>query len=259
MGSSFVIANRHNPSARLRLFCFPHGGAGTSAFKAWPQHLPSDVEVCSIRLPGREDRLLENPIEEMGPLVSALSEAFAPWLGKPFAFFGHSMGALVSFELARALRAKSRRTPEWMFVSGIAAPQVHHVVNPVHLLPDRELTSRLRDLHGTPSEVLTNPELMNLLLPALRADHAVAETYHYTPERPLECPLTAFGGQSDPDVSRADLEAWGRQTSAAFEVVLMQGDHFFLLQEGRLQLFQHLCAVLSSVSKMATHRHAEGA
>ncbi len=216
-----------NPRANLRLFCFPYAGGGVHAFRAWADNLPKTVEVCPVQLPGRGARMMEAPFTRMVPLVHAAAEALLPHLDKPFTFFGHSMGALVSFEVARWLRKQGGPEPIHLFVSGCFAPYIPDPY-PLHNLPDPELLEGLRRLNGMPQEALENAELMRLLLPTLRADCTVTETYTYTDEPPLNCPISAFGGLQDHLVGRAHLEAWREQTTASFSLRMFPGDHFFL-------------------------------
>ena len=173
-------------------------------------------------------RLKEAPFTQLAPLVEAIAQSLLPYLDKPFAFFGHSMGGLTSFEAARLLRRTYARSPVHLFVSGRRAPQIPDSDSPIHTLPDAEFLKELRHLNGTPEAVLANEELMQLLLPTLRADFAVLETYTYQTESPLNCPITAFGGLQDPEVSCEMLEAWQEQTSATFSLQMFFGDHFFI-------------------------------
>lgn len=170
----------------------------------------------------------EKPFTQMLPLVQAIASSLLPYLDKPFAFFGHSMGGLVGFELARLLHRDYGCSPVHLFVSGRRAPQVPDPDPPIHTLPDSEFLAELRRLNGTPEAVLQNDELMQLLLPILRADFAVLETYDYTLQPLLNCPITAFGGLQDPEVCCEELEAWREQTRAAFSLHMFPGDHFFL-------------------------------
>lgn len=186
-----------------------------------------------MQLPGREGRLREPPFTALEPLVEALA-THVPWGGFPFAFFGHSMGSLVAFELARELVRRGGPVPRLVFVSGRRAPQVPNREEPLHSLPDPEFLVRLRELNGTPEEVLRNRELMELLLPLLRADFTLNETYVYRPGPPLPIGLSALGGVADPEVGRADLEAWRAETGAGFRLRMLPGDHFFLNSARRL-------------------------
>jgi len=225
---SWIAFRKPNPQARLRLFCFPYAGTGALIFRTWPDGLPAEVEVCPVEFPGRGTRLMETPFTQLSPLVEALAQALVPVLDKPFAFFGHSLGALVGFELARQLRRQSGVQPVRLFVSADRAPQIPHRDRPIHALPEGEFLVELRRLNGSPGKVLEDMELMQIMLPILRADFAVYETYVYATEPPLDCPISVFGGLQDHRVSRGDLEAWCDQTSASFSLQMFPGDHFFL-------------------------------
>lgn len=171
---------------------------------------------------------METPFTRLSPLVEALAQALAPLLDKPFAFFGHSLGALIAFELARQLRRQAGVQPLRLFVSASRAPQIPARHRPIHALPEPELLIELRRLNGTPGEILQNAELMQIMLPVLRADFALYETYAYATEPPLNCVISGFGGLEDHRASRGDLEAWRDQTSASFSLRMFPGGHFFL-------------------------------
>lgn len=224
----WVVRPRPNPQARLRLFCFPYAGGAASVFYAWPNDMPGDVEVCPIQLPGRQSRLEEPPFTRMEPLVQALALAIQPYLDRPFAFFGHSLGAKICFELARHLRAQGASMPVHLFFSGSIPPQIPNSDSPIHTLPDAEFVETLRRFNGTPEALLQNDELLQFFLPLLRADIALHETYRYVPGEPFDCPVSVFGGLEDDDVSRDDLEAWRVHTRGEFTLRMLPGDHFFL-------------------------------
>lgn len=214
--------------ARLRLFCFPHAGGGAAAFRRWHEALPGDIAVCPVRLPGRESRAGEPPFTRMEALIEALAEAILPHLGQPFAFFGHSMGAGVAFELARRLRGSGNAMPVRLLVSGARAPQCRLNRTPPPEPGEAELLEQLRRLEGIPREALEDEHVMRLLLPALRADTSLYRTYTYREEPPLACPISAFGGESDPGVAREHLEAWACQTTGSFTLRWFPGGHFYL-------------------------------
>lgn len=236
-----------NPGAKLRLFCFPYAGGTSRVFRDWAAALDGWVEVCTIQLPGRGSRLPEPSFMSLPTLVSALAASIVPELDKPFAFFGHSMGALVGFELARLLRREYGLMPLHLLVSGRRAPQLPLRDPVIYNLPEPEFLREISRLNGTPKEVMEHPELMQLMLPILRADFTVCETYDYVPEPPLGCPISAFGGLQDHRVTRQDLEAWGEHTTSSFSLRLLPGDHFFLntarpllLQAVGRELLRHL-------------------
>lgn len=213
-------------------------------FSKWSLGLPNTVEVCPVELPGRGTRVRELPFTRLSPLVQAVASALLPFLDKPFAFFGHSMGGILSFELARLLHQEYDLCPVHLFVSGRRAPQVHDPEPPRHTLSESALIKELRRLNGTPNAVLENPELMQLLLPMLRADFAVVETYDYKPDVPLNCPLTVLGGLQDDQVKYQDLEAWREHTNGVFSLHLLPGDHFFL-HSAQPQVLQTLYKALN--------------
>lgn len=171
---------------------------------------------------------MEAPFTRLGSLVETLERALHPYLDKPFAFFGHSMGALISFELARHLRRRSGVSPVHLLVSGARAPQRKDPFPPIHRLPDTGFVQQLRRLGGTPEDVLKNPEFMSLMLPTIRADFALCETYVHRFEPPLTCPISVYGGHQDSRVAYEDLLAWRYQTRSSFRVLVFPGRHFFL-------------------------------
>lgn len=228
VSTRWLACPRPNPQARIRLFCFPYAGGGASIFNTWPDKLPTTVEVYAVLLPGRENRLTELTFTQLSPLVQTLTEALLPYLTTPFAFFGHSMGALIGFELARQLRWQHGPSPSHLFVSGRGAPQLPPYEPPIHDLPEPQFIAELQRFNGTPKEVLEHPELMQLLIPTLRADFAICETYTYTRGAPIECPISAFGGLQDHRVRPERLEPWRHQSCASFKLRLFPGDHFFL-------------------------------
>jgi medium-chain acyl-[acyl-carrier-protein] hydrolase len=226
--SRWVAGNVAKPNAKLRLFCFPYAGGSTSTFKSWQEGLPDSVEVSAVQLPGRGGRLSEAPFQHLPEMVEALAGALSPLFDKPFAFFGHSMGALIGLELCRWLRRERDTMPVHLFVSGRRAPQLPELESPTYNLPESEFVQRLRILNGTPQGVLDHPELMQLMIPLLRADFSVCETYEYRTELPLNCPLTVFGGIQDVEVPHEQLQAWREHTKSTFSLRMFPGDHFFL-------------------------------
>lgn len=227
----------------LRLFCFPHVGAGASAFNVWqPAWMPDNIELWTVRLPGREQRLSEPPFHRMGPFVEALYEVMAAQLSGPYAFYGHSLGALVAFEMARKIQRQGKPGPIRLLVSAHTAPQLGLCRPVLHNLPDKEFVKALRRFAGTPDEALENEDLMSIMMAVLRADFEVDETYSYEEGQPLDCPISAFGGIDDPDVSQDDLAAWKAHTSQEFSLQMMEGDHFFIFRspEFLLRMSQEL-------------------
>lgn len=226
------------PRASLRLFCFPHSGGSATAFNGWEQVLPMDIEVCAIQMPGRENRMREAPFTHMEPLVAALETVLAPHITSiPYVFFGHSLGAVIGFELAKQLRRSGYPIPAQLFVSSHRAPQLANPYPPIHHLSNAAFIEELRLYKGTPESVLQNTELMDLVLPYIRADFTIFETYTYTHDLPFDCPITAFGGEKDHKVQRPELAQWRMQTSRTFALHMFAGDHFFL-QSNRTAFLQ---------------------
>ena len=216
-----------DPQTCFGLFCFPYAGGGASIFRSWPERLPSDIEVCATQFPGREDRLRETPFARLSSLIDVLADVLYPYLDFPFAFFGHSLGSLISFELTRRLRRQKAPGALQLFVSGKRAPQIPNPDPPIHQLPDAEFIEELLRFNGTPKAVVDNPELLELLLPLLRSDLRLYETYVYDHEAPLDCPISAFAGFEDEEVSREELAAWCGQTRSRFSMQMFPGNHFF--------------------------------
>jgi medium-chain acyl-[acyl-carrier-protein] hydrolase len=216
------------PGARLRLLLIPHAGGGASAFRGWADALPPEVEVCLVQLPGRENRMREPAFDRLTPLVEALAAALERWRDLPYALLGHSNGALIGFELARHARRTGTPGPVHLFASGRRAPHLPSRTRDVHRLPQDELVAELAELGGMPQQILEHPELMALLVPLLRADMALTETYEHADEPPLEIPITALAGTEDVKVPMEDAEAWGRHTAAQFRLHAFPGDHFYL-------------------------------
>jgi surfactin synthase thioesterase subunit/glycosyltransferase involved in cell wall biosynthesis len=216
------------PEGRVRLFCFPWAGGGALPYRSWREALSGVAAVVAVRLPGRETRVGEQGYERMKPLVEALLEEIRPHTGVPFAFFGHSMGAGISFELARALRREGLPQPVSLHVSGARAPQYRLNHTPPAEPTLRDFIAELRRLEGFPPSVLNNSELLKLALPALLSDARLYRHYRYEPGEPLNLPVFAYGGEADPNVTGEHLESWKAQTAAGFRRREFRGGHFYV-------------------------------
>ncbi|MFI7075460.1 thioesterase II family protein [Micromonospora sediminicola] len=226
--SPFVRRARRS-GRRFRLFCFPHAGAGAGYFAEWPALLPPEVELVAVQLPGREDRLTEPAPTSLDMTVRTVAVALRPYLQGSYAFFGHSGGALLAFELARLLR-KRRLRPQHLFVSGQPAPDSPAGVPRIHSLPDEQFRHELIRLDGMSADVVADEQLMRLLLPTLRADFTLWENYRYRPEPPLDSAITVLGGDADERAPIDSLHAWRAHTTRACTVRTFPGGHFYLNQ-----------------------------
>lgn len=252
----WVVIPRPTPNARLRLFCFPYAGGGASIFAPWGRAVPPEVEVVAVQLPGREARLGETPFSDLMALVDAVTPKLAPYMDRPFAFFGHSNGGLMAFELTRRLRRDGSTGPVQLFIGGRPAPQVELTDPPIHALPHDEFLAVLRRFAGTPEEVLQNAEIMELIEPMLRADFSLGETYRYVPDRPLAIPISAWAGERDGEVPTWQVEAWKEQTTAAFHFRVFPGDHFFIngdRDQVLAELNAELRAILARLGALPLH------
>jgi medium-chain acyl-[acyl-carrier-protein] hydrolase len=243
-----------NPGAKLRLFCFPYAGGGAAIYQGWAENLPAEIDVCPVHLPGRGVRVNEQAYTNVSDLVRDLTPAILPLLDKPYAFFGHSMGGLISFELARELRRQKAPDPAHIFVSGRKAPHICQPEHLIHDLPEDEFVETLLRLNGTPTDILENKELMCIMIPLLRADFELCERYQYVNEAPLESPITVFGGIQDFEVDLTHLQAWSKQTSGSFVRRLIPGNHFFLHSQSKLLLWLLSQALLRIIGDLQPRR-----
>ncbi len=224
----WIERTRAKAAPRLRLFCFPYAGGSAGIFRDWASELGSGVEVCAIRLPGREWRYAEPAFRRSEQAVEALVPILRGFLDLPFAMFGHSMGAALAYETARAILSAAAVEPRVLFVSGRGGPQVRSRTRDLHALPRDELIAELKAFNGTPAEVFDHEDLVELVLPMLRSDLELAETYASGPGPMLSCPVVALGGTGDPGVAPPDLAAWRTVTAGPFRSMVFAGDHFFI-------------------------------
>lgn len=233
MHSTPWLIRQASAARRLRLFCFPYSGGNAVSFSPWQRELDPAIEVCAVQLPGRGARFREKPYTSFPALIEALAELIKHQDRLPFVFFGHSLGALVMFELARHCRQHGLPMPEHMFASGCNSPSFRSKTRSrrLHELEDDALIDALKDFNGTPQEVLENRELMNLVLPVIRADFALGADYHYQPGSPLDIPITVLTGKLDKHVQQEGLEGWQKETTQDFRIHCFEGDHFFINSE----------------------------
>lgn len=236
--SPWLPFSTHLPAGSTRLFCFPFAGGGAAYFRPWLQRTAPSLSVLPVQLPGREGRLREPAYNRLEALIPALAKGLAPWLTGRFAFFGYSMGGLIAFELTRYLRRHGGQTPAQLFIGAAPSPRRPHRNPQLPDLPEADLIADLRRLGGTPDWVLNQPELLQIILPLLRADFAVCTTYQYSTEPPLTLPLTIWGGDSDSQVPPEALADWALETTGPVEIHQLPGEHFFLNQHGERVLGQ---------------------
>ncbi|WIM94405.1 alpha/beta fold hydrolase [Actinoplanes oblitus] len=235
------IVERSRPT--VRLFCLSHAGGGTLGYRAWAPLLPGHVEAWAVQLPGREERILEPALTSAAEIVPAVVRALRDRTDLPYVLFGHSMGALLGYEIAGALRERGLAGPRHLVVSGAGAPRPGGSGRRRHELSRDGLIQVLRDLGGTPEEILRSPEMMDLVLPTLRADFQVVDGYRYTPRPALDCPITVLGGRAD-SVGEADLARWAELTGGRSRVLMFDGGHMFVNTE-RAAVVRAVAGVLS--------------
>ena len=222
---------RRSPPA-ARIFCFPNAGVGASAFRLWHGEVPDDIEVCVVQLPGRESRLREPPIVSIPELAAKIMPVVRLFSDLPFAFFGHSMGALVASEVTRSLEASGASMPRLLVVSSRRPPHLPGLETPISHLPDDDFVAAIQSRYGgIPPEILAEPDIMQVVLPGLRADFVALETHRPEPRPPVSCPISALGGRNDRLTPAEHLEAWREETRAAFRMRLFDGGHFYLFEQ----------------------------
>ena len=216
----------------IRLLCLPYAGGGAVAvFRSWRGQLAPVAEVCPLELPGRGARMAEQPFRRVRELAVNLASGVEAYGGEPLAVLGHSLGALLAFEMVRELRRRGMPSPVHLFVSSRRGPRLPEIDPALRDLPDGAFVEQMqRRYHAIPDEVLREPELLQMLLPTLRADFEMLETYEYADEQPLDCPITAIGGLDDTRAPLEALEAWAGETTGPFQLKRFPGGHFYFRQ-----------------------------
>jgi medium-chain acyl-[acyl-carrier-protein] hydrolase len=227
-GDSWTVCFEPRRTAAMRLLCVPHAGAGASSFRLWGRELPDWLEVHAVQLPGREARLREPLPDDVGALADELAQVLDVRADGRYALFGHSMGALVAFELARRLEAAGR-APARLFVAGYGAPHVYRSTTRIPAMSHDEVVEELRRTRATPDSVLTDSDLMRIFVPILQADLRMCLRHEYdaTGAGPLAAGVSAFGGTEDAEVAPDAIAAWADLTTGSFRLRMLPGDHFF--------------------------------
>lgn len=247
----WVVPIRSSSRSALTLYCFSFAGGSAHIFRSWATGLATDVEIMAIELPGHGRRFAETLLTDVDETTQMLCAHLAHTVKQPFVFFGHSNGALLAYELACALQAKGLPMPRLLMVSGKRPPHVPHREPAFHQLPDGELIEKLREYEGTPDAVLQDHELMDALLPILRADFKMAHDYRYTQRQPLRCGIASLGGMKDPWVPADEVELWRELTVASFAHRIFSGGHFFIYDSARA-VFEFVDTMLSSLCRAVT-------
>lgn len=228
LDSPWFVRHSRNGGATHRMFCFPYAGGNAWIFRSWPDLLPASIEVVAIQAPGKGARLLEAPYARLADLIEGLLPHLLAAIGdRPFSFFGHSNGALLAFELACTLKARGLPVPKQLLLSASPAPWTRQIEQPYSSMPVETFKQVLRDLEGTPAEVLDDPELFDLMLPGLRADFALSEDYRWSHPGPLEIPTSVYWGEHD-RIEEWQILAWQDRISAPMKFERIPGGHFFI-------------------------------
>lgn len=226
----WIVKPKPNPQAQIKLFCLPFAGGGSSGFRSWADMLPPQIELCNVEIPGRGARLSELLVRRLEDVLPALAEGIKDELNKPFAIFGHSMGALTGFELSHFIKENYNLQPVHLFFSGRGAPHLPNRDKPIHELSEADFIREIKSYNGTPREVLEHQELMEIMVPILRADFEVCETYQFHEKPKLKCPLTILCGLQDSGATKEELNAWRELSAGSFNLRMFPGDHFYLLE-----------------------------
>jgi medium-chain acyl-[acyl-carrier-protein] hydrolase len=250
--SLWLMTPEPQPDAKVKLFCVPHAGRGASLFAPWRQDLPPGIELNAVQLPGRERRHAEPSLRRIPAIAEAMAAALLPVLDRPYALFGHSMGALLCYEATRVLRRLGAPLPLALFLSGRRAPNVPDDEPPIHALSDAGFVTALCERYnGIPQIILDQPDMMRMLLPAMRSDIEAIETYRHVPEAPLAMPFVIMGGRDDPQLTPPNIAGWRSLTTGSYRERLFPGGHFYL-QEDRAPLVSEIAGGLTALAPMAS-------
>lgn len=254
--NNWITCPHPEPNAQVRLFCLPFAGGGASIYRPWGKLLGSEIEVCPIQLPGRENRFSETPIKQAQAMAQSLANQIQLYSNKPFFIYGHSMGALLAFELARALQENGMDMPQGIFLAAHRAAHLPRKREALYALPDDQFIDRLKRFGGFPQEVLDSKELLAFLMPTLKADFTLCDTYQFQSGTVLQCPLHLLAGNDDIEASPDVVEPWSQHTADVAKLHVLSAGHFFLRthQDELIQILKK--AILPATENELANIHA---
>jgi surfactin synthase thioesterase subunit len=225
-----LVHKKDRPDARVRLICFTFAGSSAQIFYGWNDHVPEWLAVSGFEMPGHGSRLAEAPIDAHGAAAVEIADALEPYLDRPYALFGHCLGAALAYEATRVLSERGKPQPVRLFSSGARGPHLGIPIADVESMEDDEFIEHMHKAYSAPIEFLRHPEMRPLFLPMVRADARMTQNYRYTPGPKVSYPVTAVAGETDPDVHGDHLTAWREHTSAGVTTRIYPGNHFFFLE-----------------------------
>jgi len=226
--NQWITCPKPQPDADFRLFCLPFAGGGASVYRSWSNHLGPKLEVCPIQLPGRENRISTPAINDSRRLAEMIANQLSLYLSKPYLIYGHSMGGLLAYEVLKHLQDQGHALPVTAFIGAHRAPHLPPRRQSFLDLGDRDFIDKISSFGGFDQEVLASQELVDFVLPTLRADFSVCDGYQYAGTTPLECPFVVFSGKTDPEVPPTDMDAWSQHTTYPLQHISLDAGHFFL-------------------------------
>jgi surfactin synthase thioesterase subunit len=250
--TDWFLRRSPRPHASMRLFAFPFAGAGASVFNAWHENLDRHIELLALQPPGRGARFGSPLVSTMTVMANLVVDAMRPFLDKPYAIFGHSIGALTAFEVVRTLRHRGLPGPTRLFASAKRAPHLPPLGPQIHGLPDADFIQAISAYEGMPPEVLADPDLLAVVTPILRSDFKMSESYRHEVEAPLDCDLSLFGSVRDPFVPAPDLQAWAPLVSGKVDCRMFAPGHFFVATHAQ----EVIAAVNETLASAAAGRSA---
>lgn len=224
------VRKEDRPHAKVRLFCFSYAGSSAQVFHTWNDHAPEWLEVSGFELPGHGARMGERPLDAYEPATLAIADTLEPVIDRPYALFGHCLGAALAYEATRILSSRGKPQPLQLFTCGARGPHFGIPIADVESMEDDEFIEHMHETYAAPIDFLRHPEMRPLFLPIVRADARMTQNYRYTPGPPVTYPVTATAGETDPYVQQGHLEGWRKHTTASVTTRIYPGGHFFFLE-----------------------------